>query len=61
MTALNQYMKSIATMLLTRLQTARTDNSTYYLVYFFMYLAAVDVEGLTPDFLVGAVEQVQPQ
>ena len=60
-TALNQYMKSIVTMLLTRLQTARTDNYTYYLVYFFMYLAAVDVEGLTPDFLVGAVEQVQPQ
>ena len=40
-------MKSIVTMLLTRLQTARTDNYTYYLVYFFMYLAAVDVEGLT--------------
>ena len=54
-------MKSIVTMLLTRLQTARTDDYTYYLVYFFMYPAAVDVEGLTPDFLVGAVEQVQPQ
>lgn len=59
--ALNQYMKSIVTMLLTRLQTARTDNYVYHLVYFFMFSMAIRREGLTPDFLAGAVEQVQPQ
>ena len=57
--ALAQYMKSIVTMLLTRLQTARTDGYVYRLVYFFMVGCAVEVEGLGPDFFVGAVEQVQ--
>ncbi|KAI5122027.1 hypothetical protein M0805_008018 [Coniferiporia weirii] len=60
-TPLSQYMKSIIAMLLTRLQTARTENYLYSLVYFFMYAMAIDVTELTPDFLVGAVEQVQPQ
>lgn len=59
--ALQQYMKSIVTMLLTRLQTARTDKYLYSLVYYFMFAMAIKVDGLTPDFLIGAVEAVQPQ
>ncbi|EJD01973.1 Cse1-domain-containing protein [Fomitiporia mediterranea MF3/22] len=58
---LNQYMKSIVTMLLTRLQTGKTDNYAYQLVYFFLYAMAIDADELTPDFVIGAVEQVQPQ
>ncbi|KAL5498046.1 CSE1_1 [Sanghuangporus vaninii] len=57
---LDQYMKSIVTMLLTRLQTARTDNYVYQLIYFFLFTMAIDVEGLTPDFLIRAIEGVQP-
>ena len=60
-TALGQYMKSIVTMLLTRLQTARTDKFVYSLVYFFVFSTAIKRDGLSPDFLAGAVEQVQPQ
>ena len=59
--ALNQYMKSIMTMLLTRLQTSRTDNYLYYMIYFTFFSMAVQAEGLTPDFIIGAVEQVQTQ
>lgn len=59
--ALNQYMKSIMTMLLTRLQTSRTDNFLYYMVYFTFFSMAIEGDSLTPDFTIGAVEQVQPQ
>jgi exportin-2 (importin alpha re-exporter) len=59
--ALSQYMKSIMTMLLTRLQTGRTDNYLYYMVYFLTFSMAIEGDGLTPDFVIGAVEQVQPQ
>lgn len=48
-------------MLLTRLQTSKTDNYVYYLVYFFMFAMAVNTNDITPDFIIGAVEQVQPQ
>ena len=58
---LGQYMKSIMTMILTRAQTSRTDNFIYYMVYFTFFSMAIEGEGLTPDFTVSAVEQVQPQ
>lgn len=58
---MTQYMKSVITMLLTRLQTSKTDSYTYSLVYFFMFTMAINVNNLTPDFLIGAVEEVQPQ
>ncbi len=54
-------MKSVIMMLLKRLQTSKTDNYTYYLVYFFMFTMAIDSNDLNPDFLIGAVEQIQPQ
>ena len=54
-------MKGIVTMLLTRLQTGRTDNYVYQLIYFFLYTMAIDAEGLTPDFLIRAIEGVQPE
>ena len=54
-------MKSIVTMLLTRLQTARTDAYVYSLVYFFTFVMAIQVDGLSPDFLIGSVEEVQHQ
>lgn len=59
--ALSQYMKSIVTMLLTRLHTARTDKYVYCLVYFFTFAMAIKKDGLSPNFLTGAIEQVQPQ
>lgn len=46
--------------LLTRMQTSKTDNFTYYFVYFLLFSMAIKVEGLATDFVVGAVEEVQP-
>ena len=48
-------------MLLTRLQTASTDGYSYMIVYFFAFAMAVKVDGLTPDFLIGSVEELQPK
>jgi len=54
-------MRSIISMLLTRLQTASTDGYSYMIVYFFAFAMAVKVDGLTPDFLIGSVEELQPK
>jgi len=48
-------------MLLTRLQTARTDAYVYVLVYFFVFIMAIPVDGVGPDFSISSVEEVQPQ
>ena len=55
-----QYTKSIVAMLLTRLQTGRTDDYIYQLVYFFLYSMAIDAEGLAPGFLI-RMEGAQPE
>ena len=54
-------MKSVVAMLLTRLQTGRTDNYGCQLIYFFLYTMVINAEGLTPDFLTRVVEGVQPE
>lgn len=48
-------------MLQTRLQTAGTDADMYNQVYFFAFVMAIPVDGVGPDFLIGSVEEVQPQ
>ena len=53
-------MKSVVAMLLTRLQTGRTDNYGCQLIYFFLYTMVIDAEGLTPGFLI-RVEGAQPE
>ena len=56
---LEQYIRPILITLLTRLQTSKTDIYVYYFVYFLMYTMAIQVEGLTPDFIILAVESIQ--
>lgn len=46
--------------LLTRMQSSKTDSYVYHFVYFLCYTLAIPVEGLTPDFVVSAVESIQP-
>ena len=46
--------------LLTRMQSSKTDSYVYHFVYFLSYTLAVPVEGLTPDFVVSAIEAIQP-
>ena len=58
---LQQYVRAIIVTLLTRMQTSKTDNYVYHFVYFLLFSIAINVEGLTPDFILGAVEEVQPK
>ncbi|KAI0321195.1 Cse1-domain-containing protein [Amylostereum chailletii] len=58
---LQQYFHSIMITLLTRMQNNKTDNYVYHFVYFLCYTMAINVEGISPDYVIAAVEQkVQP-
>ncbi|CAL1709388.1 unnamed protein product [Somion occarium] len=60
-TQLKQYFRAIIVALLTRLQTSKTDSYVYHFVHFLLFSMAINVEGLTPDFVISAVEEIQPQ
>jgi exportin-2 (importin alpha re-exporter) len=46
--------------LLTRMQQNKTNSYVYYFVYFFLYMLAINVDGLTPDYLIQTVDEIQP-
>ena len=54
-------MRALIVTLLTRMQTSKTDGFVYHFVYFLLFTMAINVEGLTPDFVISAVEEIQPQ
>lgn len=43
------------------MQTSKTDKYVYLFTYFVLFTMAIQVDGLTPDYLIGTVEQIQPQ
>lgn len=47
--------------LLTRLQTSKTDKFVYLFARFLLFTMAVNVDGLTPDYVIGTIEEIQPQ
>lgn len=57
---LKEYIRPLMMTLLTRMQTSKTDTYVYLFVYFVLFSMAINVEGLTPDFIPQAVEAVQP-
>ena len=57
---LQKYFSSILLELLKRMQSNKTESYTYHFVHFMCYVIAVPVDGLTPDYLIGAIEQIQP-
>ncbi|KAI0775001.1 Cse1-domain-containing protein [Trametes elegans] len=59
--SVKQYFKSIVITLLTRLQTSKTDKFVYHFVYFLGFCLAIAKEDITPDYIVGEVEAIQPQ
>ncbi|KAI0714440.1 armadillo-type protein [Cerioporus squamosus] len=59
--ALQQYFRGLIVTLLTRMQTSKTDKYVYHFVYFLAFCLAINPEGLTPDYIVGEVEGIQPQ
>jgi exportin-2 (importin alpha re-exporter) len=42
------------------MQQNKTNSYVYYFVYFLLYTLAVNANGLTPDFLIQTVEEIQP-
>lgn len=58
---LGQYMKPVIVTLLTRMQSNKTDKFVYHFARFMLFTMAIDVEGLSPDFLIRFVEEIQPQ
>ncbi|KAG6828872.1 hypothetical protein H0H92_006481 [Tricholoma furcatifolium] len=57
---LKQYFKAIVMTLLTRMQTNKTDKYVHSFTKFFLYCTAVNVDGLSPDYVIGTVEEIQP-
>ena len=45
--------------LLTRMQQNKTNNYVYYFVYFLLYLVAISANGITLDYLIQTVDEIQ--
>ncbi|KAH9945469.1 CAS/CSE protein [Epithele typhae] len=58
---LKQNLRGIFLMMLQRMQTSKTDSFVYYFVYFLSFCLAVEVNGMTPDYVVSQVEAIQAQ
>ncbi|KAF8063522.1 CAS/CSE protein [Lyophyllum atratum] len=57
---LRQYFKAVIMTLLTRMQSSKTDKYVHLFARFFLFTMAIDVQGLTPDYVIGTVEEIQP-
>lgn len=42
------------------MQQNKTSSYVYYFVYFLLYMLAINVDDLTPDYLIQTVEEIQP-
>lgn len=58
---LRQYMKAVIMTLLKRMQTSKTDMFVYCFTRFLLFAMAISVDDLTPDYVIGTVEEIQPQ
>lgn len=60
--ALKQYMSNpVFVLLLTRLQTSKTDKFCKGLIRFICFAAAIEKEGLDPDGVIAMLDNCQPQ
>jgi hypothetical protein len=57
---LEPLMKPLIITLLTRMSANKTDKYTYLLSFFWLYTMAIQVDGLSPDFVIRAHDSVQP-
>ncbi|KAF8871694.1 CAS/CSE protein, partial [Infundibulicybe gibba] len=60
-TDLRQYFKAVIMSLLTRIHTNKTDKFIYLFARFLLFSMAINVEGLTPDYTIGTIEEIQSQ
>jgi exportin-2 (importin alpha re-exporter) len=58
---LKPYFRPIIINLLTRMQTSKTDKYVSLFTYLLLFIMAIESNGLMPDYLIGTVEEIQPQ
>ncbi|KAG2034488.1 CAS/CSE protein [Suillus americanus] len=58
---LKQYFKAVIMTLLTRMQTSKTDKYVYLFSHFLLFTMAINVDGLGPDYVISAIEEIQTQ
>ncbi|CAA7263712.1 unnamed protein product [Cyclocybe aegerita] len=56
---LQQYIKPMFMTLLTRAHANKTDKFSYLFAKFILYCTAIKVDGLTPDYFIKTVEEIQ--
>ncbi|KAG6820300.1 hypothetical protein H0H93_002564 [Arthromyces matolae] len=56
---LKQYFKAVVMTLLTRMQTSKTDQYVHLFTRFFLFTMAIQVDGLSPDYVIGTIEEIQ--
>jgi exportin-2 (importin alpha re-exporter) len=47
--------------MLKRIHENKTDKFVYLFVHFLLFAMAINVDGLTPDFMITPVEAIQPK
>lgn len=47
--------------LLTRMQSSKTDSYVYLFARFILFTMAINVDGLSPDYMIQIVEDIQPR
>ncbi|KAL0945218.1 hypothetical protein HGRIS_000730 [Hohenbuehelia grisea] len=57
---LKPFFKPVILTLLTRLHSNKTDKYAYGFTHFLLYTMALDISGLSPDYVIAAVEEIQP-
>ncbi|EPQ50330.1 Cse1-domain-containing protein [Gloeophyllum trabeum ATCC 11539] len=58
-TTMLQYMRPLVLVLLTRMQTSKTDKYVYHFTYFFLFATAIQMPSVTPDVVIRTMEQLQ--
>ncbi|KAF8992756.1 armadillo-type protein [Cyathus striatus] len=59
--ALQQFMKPIIMTLLTRMQTSKTDKFVYLFSKFLLFISAINVPDMGPDYIIAIIEEIQPR
>ena len=57
--SLRQYFPAVIVSLLSRMQASKTDKYVHHFVYFLTFVMGINVDGLSPDYLIEVVEQIQ--
>ncbi|THV04546.1 importin alpha re-exporter [Dendrothele bispora CBS 962.96] len=58
--SLSNFFKGVILSMLTRMQASKTDNFVFLFAKFLLFVMAINVNGLGPDYVIGTIEGIQP-